>query len=141
MKGEGQSCLSLFVCTGGNKLEHERKELAESALGEARSIVRAMKRGVDMSDVFQMPRITAIALRAFCRENPGDAYIVRNALDFREKVRKHVDRLLAGEEQLDEAVETEDPADETPAESAFTIETERWADEGVDEDDSSEAEA
>lgn len=79
-------------------VEKERKLSDDSARTEALSIVRAMKNGIDMTDAMTIEPRTAQVLREFCKEHPGDAYIVRNALAFRVKVQMYVDQALAGED-------------------------------------------
>ena len=89
----------------------DRKEPDASARKEAKSIVHAMKHGVDMSDVLVISEQTRQLLKAFCDDAPEDAFRVRNALNYRERVRAYVDRLLAGEEigpETDDAETEED---------------------------------
>jgi hypothetical protein len=114
--------------------DRERKESDNAARLEARSIVSAMKHGVDMTEELNISRDTQINLEAFCKEYPGDAYIVRNAIEFRSKVRENVDLLLAGQDWGDDAEEVE------AAESDASEATEHSI-QGAEESSVSEAEA
>jgi len=80
------------------QFEKERKESDDSARKEARSIVNAMKNGLDMTEELTITPRTLRALYTFCKQYPNDAFIVLTALEFRKKVREYVDRLITGED-------------------------------------------
>lgn len=106
-------------------MERERKESDLSALQEARSLVRAMQNGLDVRDAIAISPDALEKLNAFCDEYPSDAYIVRNALAYRDKVKEYIVRLLKGENVTAEAkdgeeVESEEVelAESTPPEAS-----------------------
>jgi hypothetical protein len=76
----------------------ERLESDRSARNEARSIIQAMKRGVNMSDVFRIPPATQLLLDEFSAGDSIAAGVVRNSLAYRQVVKDYVRRLLSGEE-------------------------------------------
>lgn len=93
------------------RFEKERKESDLSARLEAKSIVAAIKQGLDMS---QELADVSPELEVLMYQN-NDAYVVRMALEFRKRVQGYVERLLNGED-IECGSETEESeADDSPA--------------------------
>src|SRR5690349_2986657 len=75
-------------------MDRERKGADIEAVQEARSLVAAMRNGVEIFDALTVLPRTKTILDLFCQREPADAYIVRNAMEFRERVMHHVQLLL-----------------------------------------------
>lgn len=103
--------------------QKERSESDRSARLEAISIVQAMKNGVDMNDTMHISYRCSEALKLFCKQFPSDAYMVLNALEYRNKVREYIDRIKAGEDLSVAANDTEEEDDDllTSGDSAESI--------------------
>jgi rRNA processing protein Krr1/Pno1 len=107
--------------------DREYKEPDHAALQEARSIIHAMKHGVDMSDVFTITQKEQSYLNALAHSEY--AYIGKNAMAYRAKVQAHVDRLIKeGDVVVAEAEEAEadvsESAEDTEAVGSFSIQEE-----------------
>ena len=89
----------------------ERRESDHAARQEAYSLVRAMRQGVDVSDCLAVPEKIQDALEHYCEQEPAHAYIVRNALTFRERVREYVDLILGGQDWGAEYAEEQDESE------------------------------
>ena len=92
----------------------ERRESDHAARQEAYSLVRAMRQGVDVSDCLAVPEKMQDALEAYCKKEPAHAYIVRNALAFRERVKEYVDLILGGQDWGAEYGEENEAEADTP---------------------------
>lgn len=125
----------------------ERKEYAasaDSARLEAISIVRAMKNGVDFTDVFTISPKTQRELDERCKQFPEYAYVIVHALHYRELVQEHIDRICKQGLVEETPIEDVEPGDEegidTPAASP-AAEANGWSTSGEEEHSISEAEA